>query len=942
MKKTTVGLAIAGVIAAGSLPSMALAAQVGEDPTDNDAGSTLEEVVVVGSRVAGRVATDAPVPVDVFSSDDLQNMGTQDMDDMLRNLIPSYNVQRAPISDAATITRPATLRGLPPDNTLVLVNGKRRHRAAVIAELGGSLAAGSQGPDISVIPALAVDQVQVLRDGAAAQYGSDAVAGVINYVLKENRSGLTFEGRYGEYNEGDGESMQLAANVGLPLGPDGFASITAQWKDNEATSRSLQRTDAAALIATGNTAVENPAQIWGSPEVTDDYALFVNAGIDLTEQQELYFTSNYAERAVTGGFFFRNPNSRGAVFTHSGDVDADGDDELLRAIMDTNLVGQSGQVSNCPALVSPGSTPTDQAAVDADNAAVAALPANCTLMNSVYPGGYTPAFGGDVEDISGLIGVRGFMDSGLGYDFSIYLGRNETAFRIGNTWNPSLGIESPQAFELGKYIQTEQTYNADFTYPMEVDAFHGDLNIAFGAEYRVESFEIRQGELDSWDAGPFAFQNENFYPADPANPAAGPLLDADGDPVPLSAQSIGAHGFAGFSPIQTGEFDRANYALYVDLESEVTEKLLLNTAFRFEDFEDFGTTYNGKFAAHFQATDTFALRGSVSTGFRAPTPGQSNVTKVSTITVDGILQQRGQIPPTNPIAQFLGGEALDAEEAVNYTIGFGWDVTDRLTVTADFFRIELEDRISQTGTIDITAQAVPAGIGCPNTEADPNGNLSLCLQELGVPGAADLTSVSFFTNDFETTTSGLDIVATYDMDWGDYGYTNFQAAWNYTETEVEDIGPEISRTRLVELENYNPENRGIFTANHTVGAWRFLARASYYDDWVEAASSDAVFAPGSTNYNIRCTGRSGNGFIDQDNCYDEEWVFDVEVGYTFDERYSFIVGAQNLFDNNGHAELSNLDNPPTNTVGSGNEYETGNPFGFDGAFYYARFRVDLN
>lgn len=915
MKKTTVGLAVASIVAGGSLPTLTLAAE-------QESSSTLEEVVVVGSRVAGRIATDAPVPVDVFTSQDMQNQGTQDMDDMLRNLIPSYNVQRAPISDAATITRPATLRGLPPDNTLVLINGKRRHRASVIAELGGSLAAGSQGPDVSVIPVLAVDQVQVLRDGAAAQYGSDAVAGVINYVLKENNSGLAFEARYGEYGEGDGESMQLAANVGLPLGPDGFASITAQWKDNEATSRSLQRTDAAALIDTGNTAVANPAQIWGSPEVQDDYAFFLNSGIDLTENQEVYFTANYAERAVTGGFFYRNPNARGGVFTGDGLGGS-----TIRAIMDTNLAGQSGMTSNCPVLTSPGGTPSDQAVVDADRAAIAALPANCTLMNSVYPGGYTPAFGGDVEDISGLMGIRGTMDSGLGYDVSLYLGRNETAFRIDNTWNPSLGVESPTSFDLGKYIQTEQSYNVDFTYPMQVDGLYGDLNVAFGAEYRVETFEIRQGEESSWIAGDFAFQNENFH--------------SDGV-TPLIPMSIGAHGFSGFSPIQTGEFDRANYALYLDLESEVTERLLLNAAFRFEDFEDFGTTYNGKFAAHFQLTDDVALRGSVSTGFRAPTPGQSNVTKVSTITVDGVLQQRGQIPPTNPIAQFLGAEALDAEDAVNYTLGVAWDVTDALTLTADLFRIELSDRISQTGTIDITSQPVPTGVGCPTVEADPNGNLSLCLQELGIPGAADLSSVSFFTNDFDTTTSGIDLVATYDMDWGDYGMTSFQAAWNYTETEVDSIGTEVSRTRLVELENFNPENRGIFTANHMVGPFRFLARASYYDDWVEAASADAVFAPGQTNYNIRCTGNTANGFIDQDNCYDEEWVLDVEAAYTFRERYTFIVGAQNLFDNNGQADISNFDNPPTNTIGSGNEYTTTSPIGFDGAFYYARFTVNLD
>jgi iron complex outermembrane receptor protein len=214
--------ALVGVLVLSPFAAPAAMAQEG--------ASTIEEVVVVGSRRAGRSATDSPVPVDVVTGDDFQAQGTSDMDDMLRNLLPSYNVQRLPISDAATITRPATMRGLPPDNTLILVNGKRRHRAAVIAEIGGSLAAGSQGPDISVIPTLAIDRVEVLRDGAAAQYGSDAIAGVINFVLKEDREGITLEGKWGEYFEGDGESYTAGINMGLPLGPNGFANATFQMK----------------------------------------------------------------------------------------------------------------------------------------------------------------------------------------------------------------------------------------------------------------------------------------------------------------------------------------------------------------------------------------------------------------------------------------------------------------------------------------------------------------------------------------------------------------------------------------------------------------------------------------------------------------------------------------------------------------------------------------
>jgi len=877
---------------------------------------SIEEVVVVGSRRAGRTATDSPVPVDVVSGDDFSNMGTSDMDDMLRNLLPSYNVQSLPISDAATITRPATLRGLPPDNTLVLVNGKRRHRAAVIAELGGSLAAGSQGPDVSVIPALAIDRVEVLRDGAAAQYGSDAIAGVINFVLKENREGIMAEGKWGEYYEGDGELWQGAVNIGMPLTDNGFANATLQLKSRDATDRSLQRTDAFA-IEQGGIPVEDPAQVWGLPEIDDDVAFFLNAGIELNDSQELYGFGNYAERATTGGFFFRNPFGRPGVFTT-------GFGGGIRAIMDTSLTDPEdlrtpGQVSNCPVIPVPSSSPTP-AQVQADIAAREALPANCFVANELFPGGYTPAFGGDVEDISALLGLRGSLENGLTYDFSVGLGRNETQFRIGNTWNPSLGPETPTDFDLGTYEQTEQNYNANFTYPVEVDAFYSDLNVAFGAEYRVETFEIKIGEIASWEQGPFAFQGQDFH--------------SDGV-TPLVGMSIGAHGFAGFSPPQSGEFDRANYAVYLDLEADVTENLLVGIAGRFEDFDDFGTTTNGKIAARYSFTPTFNARASFSTGFRAPTPGQSNVTKVSTITVDGELQQRGQIPPSNPIAQFLGGEPLDAEDAPNFTVGLAWDATDNLTLTLDYFNIELEARISQTGTKDITTLDV--------TELDPDvvadcpaaTTVAECLEALGIAGASDLTSVSFFTNDFTTTTEGIDLVASYVQDWGDAGVTNLTAAWNWTETEVDRIGIEVGRDRLVDLENFNPEHRGIFTANHMWEDWRFMLRASYYDDWVEASTGGPIFTPGDTAFDIVCEPAGA------DNCYDGEWIVDAEVEYTFNGRYSFILGGQNIFDEHGPRDIDNTA-PEGFSNSSGTKWETSTPWGFQGGFYYLRFVADLN
>ena len=840
---------------------------------------SIEEVVVTGSRRPGRTATESTVPVDVFDGSDFQAQGTSDMDDLLRNLVPSYNVGSFPISDAASISRPANLRGLPPDNTLILVNGKRWHRGAVIAELGGSLAGGSQGPDLASIPAIALKQVEVLRDGAAAQYGSDAIAGVINFQLKDDREGMTFEGKWGEMYEGDGQSMQLAANIGLPLGPNGFANLSAQWKEVDATSRSVQRTDATGLIATGNTAVANPAQPWGSPTLRDDYAFFVNAGIDLTDTQELYAFGHYSQRDQSNGFFFRNPNNRGGVFTGSGG---------LRAIMDTALTGESDETSNCPAVISPGGS-------IAGDFNPGALPANCFSFNSWFPGGFTPTFGAELEDISGAVGVRGNFANGLLYDFSMRLARNEVAFFLDNTINPSLGPDSPTSFDVGKYLQTEQSYNAEFSYPLAVEAFHSDLNVAFGLEYRVEMFEIRLGEEASWQAGPYAFQDSNLY---------------SNDSTPMVAMSIGANGFAGFSPNQSGEFDRANYAAYVDLETDVVEAWTVGAALRFEDFDDFGTTTNGKLSTRYQFVDNFAMRASFSTGFRAPTPGQANVTKVSTRTVDGVLQQAGQIPPTNPIAQLLGGKQLEPEDATNWTLGFVWDVAEDLTLTVDYYNIEVQDRISNTGLIRIADQTIN---GVP---------LPVILEQSGIPGARDLESVDFYVNDFDTTTQGIDLVATYSYDWGDAGLTNFTLAWNWNETTVDKAGDVISRERRIELERFNPEHRGVFTINHSIGDLGFLLRANYYDDWVDAT--------GSGTSSVVCSRAAGAG----DRCYDGAVIFDAEVSYTLNNRYTFVVGAQNLFD-----EFPQTD---PNGPGSGNKYTTNSPWGMDGGLWYLRFRVDLD
>jgi iron complex outermembrane receptor protein len=908
-------IALGLLVPAGFAP-LALAQQADE---------MVEEIVTIGSRRPQRSNTDSSVPVDVISGDEFVNMGFADMDDMLKTAIPSYNVARNEISDAATIVRPANLRGLPPDNVLVLVNGKRRHRSGVIAELGGSLSSGSQGADISAIPSMAIKQVEVLRDGAAALYGSDAIAGVIGFQLNDSAEGMSLEVRTGESGEGDGGLTQVQGNIGLPLGDDGFLNITGSWMEQDPTSRSLQRTDAINLLANGNAAqkasVASPyAQVWGAPEQIDNYNIFVNSGIEVSDSLEVYAFGNYGSRETLGGFYYRNPNSRGGVYTNGS----------TRAVVDTNIRNRAtGVTSNCPALTSPGSggngVPLNQAAVAADALAMANLPSNCFVMNQPTPGGYTPQFGAQLKDASIVIGGRGDITPNLSYDISGSYGRNAVSFLLNNSWNPSNGPdgfvngELQRNFDIGQNVQSETNFNLDMNYTMPVDGLASDLNIAFGGEWRDERFETIVGEKNSWVAGRFAFQNVD-----------GSNTYSDGV-TPLPNLSIGAHGFAGFSPEQAGYWGRSNYAVYTDLEADITDSFTAGIAVRYEDFESFGDTTNFKVSGRYRLTDSLAVRASYNTGFRAPTPGQENVTKLSTITVDGELQQRGQIPPTNPIAGALGAQALKPEDSKNYSLGMVWDVTGDINVTVDYFNIEIKDRIAATGTIDISSRSAIAGVGCPDALA-AGRNLALCLQEAGVPGAADLSSVSFYTNDFSTTTQGVDLVATWNLDFGDMGNGTLNAAWNWTETEVDNAGQEVNRNRVVGLENQNPQNRGVFTYNHFLNDFRFLARLRTYDDWIDSGWSGDTTARGANGlgYTINC------GF-NTDNCYSGENVVDLEAAYTWNSNYTFVVGANNAFDQDAAIDQTNLDG----TIGGGSLYAGSTPWGTEGAFYYARVRVDF-
>ena len=818
------------------------------------AADEIEEVVAVGTRRDARSVGDSPAPVDVISGSDIKNQGAVDVDYMIRTLVPSFNVNTQPISDAATLIRPANLRGLPPDNMLVLVNGKRRHRGSVISFLGGGIADGAQGPDISAIPSIALKKVEVLRDGAAAQYGSDAIAGILNFVLNDSAEGTRLEIKQGEYSDGDGETWRIAANAGMPFTDDGYANFSMEIQEQDPTARSAQRGDAASLKAAGVPVWEHPfgngeAQVWGSPKVSDDYKFTANIGLDLDDSKKFYLFSNYAEKNVLGGFFFRNPNNRTGVYDDGSDI---------RLIADAGQA--AGGARTCASNV-------DAKAGNLVGAALAAYTndANCFVFNELFPGGFTPSFGGDVTDWSIASGVSGTTDGGTDYDISVHIGENRSDFYIENTVNPSLGPQSPTQFNPGSYIQLEKNFNMDFVRSIPMQSF--DLSFAYGFEWREEQFEIVNGDVASFTTGPYF--NQGF--------------------------GIGSNGFAGFTPDIAGVWDQQNYAIYLDFEGDVTENLVLGLATRFEDFDTFGTTTNTKFSALWRATDTLKFRTTVSSGFRAPTPGQSNVSNVTTASISGTgeLVQQGTLSPTNPIAVTAGGAALQPEESDNLSFGLVWDVTDALNVTIDAYEIEITDRIALTGNFSLTDAQRAA------------------LVAAKVPGASDMQTFRFFTNDFDTTTDGIDVVATYSTELMG-GVTDFTFVYNETETEV-DKSSLLSASRINALEALLPENRWNLSAVHNVGDWTILARYMYVGE-------------SEYYYGLNDLGNPDITTLDDQSQLDLEFTRDFG-------NYQITLGAENITD-----EYPEKD---TGVTCCGAIYPEFAPLGFMGAFYYLRVGIDL-
>ena len=796
LASSSAALLIAGAVSAQEAPAA--------EPT------SVDDIVVTGSRVPSRSRLDTLAPVDVVTAETLSTRGTTEFAAALAQTVPSLVFARPSVVDGTDSVRPATLRGLSPDQTLVLLNGTRRHASALV-NVNGSIGRGSAAVDLNAIPTGALDRVEVLRDGASAQYGSDAIAGVINLRLKEAREGggasvtygqyfTTVETARGERDETDGRTVTASAWQGLGLGSDGFLTLAAEYLNREPTNRSDLDPRVTPNAVTARA---------GDPEV-EQWTVFANAGKPLNADWEAYGWAGYQHR-------------------------------------------------------------------DSESAAFPRLANNYTQnVAAIYPNGYLPKIAVNSQDLSLAGGVKGEI-AGWSADFSLVYGRNALEFRTENSLNRTYGSQSLTSFDSGGLTYDQLVFGADFTRQFEV-GLSGPLNFAWGLEARREGYKIDAGQPESWNRGP-----------------VGTGVD------PVSNQPVtfagGAQGFIGFQPSNEVDEDRDAVALYADVEIPLTEKFTVSGALRVEDYSDFGDAQTGKLAARYDFSPNFALRGSVSTGFRAPSLQQSFFTSTSSVIQNGAVVETGTFPATSAVATTLGAKALKAETSTNYSLG----AVIRLgafDLTVDAYKITIEDQVVLSELINRSFSPQVASL----------------LDPLGVQAAR------FFLNGVTTETEGVDIVGRYRLRTESAGNWDFTVAANVNDVSVTKLPTSSSvlnpvptlfaRSRILTIEEGTPDTKVSSSADWSLGRWGATARATYYAD---------VLQPGSTAASDYSTGA--------------KTTVDLEGRFQVTDRIGVAVGVDNVFD-----EYPDFVPETLNSNGVlGFPYYS--PFGFNGRYGYARLSV---
>lgn len=797
----TLLLAGAAVAALSATPA---AAQDNGQPPAGANPSNDQTIVVTGSRAAPRSRLDTVSPVDVLTNQALTQQGTTEIAQALSNIAPSIDFPRSAVVDGTDSIRPATLRGLSPDQTLVLINGVRAHASALV-NVNGSVGRGSSAVDLNTIPSVALGQIEVLRDGASAQYGSDAIAGVINLRLREARSGGGGSVSYGEYvthvqpanddrNVTDGATTTVNGWVGLPLGAEGFLTVSGEFLDRNPTSR-----------GDIDPRVQPPLvrSRFGDPEV-DQYTGFVNAGLPLAaDGWQLYGWLGYQYRDSTSAAFNRPSNN----------------------------------VNNVPAI---------------------------------YPDGFLPKIDVRSHDLNSAFGVRGDV-SDWNVDLNLSYGRNRLDFRTQDSLNATYGAQSQTDFYDGALIYDQWVTGLDVNREIPVGA--GSVNVAWGAEYRREGYRIIAGEPASYDRGPLGGN---------------------------TALAGGAQGFIGFQPANELEVHRSNVSGYLDLEYRPVDQFTIGVAGRAEHYSDFGWTANGKVSARYDFSPHFALRGAVSTGFRAPSLQQSFFTSTASVIQNGNVLETGTYPATSAIATALGARPLEPEKSTNFSLG-GVFRTGGFSLTVDAYQITVRNQIGLSENIAATFSPQVAALLAP----------------FGVQAAR------FYINGIKSRTRGLDIVANYRIPTEAAGRFDLSLAANFNDVDVLrvptntaanlDPAPALfARSRILTIEKGTPEVKIVGSVDWTLGRLGATLRGTHYD---------SVLQPGTTAAADLRTG--------------QKLIVDAEIRYDILHGVRLAVGANNLFDVYPDAVPAAL-----NTTGVA-AFPFYSPFGFNGRFLYGRLSVNF-
>jgi len=856
-------------------PAAPVLAQEGAEVIDSG------DIIVTGTRRTDRLVTDSPVPIDVIGGEALQQSGLTETNRLLRDLVPSFNFPQPSITDGTDVIRPASLRGLGPDQTLVLVNGKRRHASALL-NINGSVGRGTQAVDINFIPSAALQRIEVLRDGAAAQYGSDAIAGVINFQLNEARSGARFSATYGGYvtsidgvNEvtelvlgpngqptlapdgtlavqdtgkklgvNDGNVLTLSSNFGLPLGPEGFANVTVEYRDRDDTNRTGYDRRTVYNVVGGvrdprEQTFDRRSHRYGDAK-TEDVSIFLNMGMPLDDRVSAYAFGSYGERDGESAGFYRNPS-------------------------------------------------------DARN------------VVAIYPDGFLPLITSKSKDFSLTGGLKGDFGA-WSWDLSMQYGQNKVDYTIINTLNASLGAASPTEFDAGGLTYTQWVNNLDVSREINFD-FVSRMTFAFGLEYRRETYAVRAGEPDSYRSGGVTINQNN-----PLNPST-------------SGAAPGSQVFPGFQPeiggqIVTGTNARENVSAYAELDIDIIENWNLQLAGRYENYSDFGSDWNWKAATRFGVTDWLALRGSVSTGFRAPGVAQQFFAAAATNNIGGILLDTVTLPVGNPVAQALGSSPLAPETAVNWSLGTVLTPFSGLSFSFDYYQIDIDNRIilSENLVASRAANATPTQAAIASI--------------LDAAGFNTISAARFFINGIDTRTRGFDAIANYRFDVGAAGRIGLTAGYNWNKNEItgrSDTPGELNqvpgivlfgRQESLRIEQGQPRDKLNLGFDYSQKWLGLTLRGNRYGE---------VLAAGGT----------ADGF--NDLLIKSAWVVDAEVRVEPLPGLEIAFGSNNLFDKYPTANPTGVGVDPVTGAPRNNSvnnyflpFSSFSPFGFNGRFVYGR------